>query len=122
MTQYDPEAPEGTQSAVATETPAATPAVPKKTREEELTEMFPVGTQIVFVRTEFAGSRGEVTGTKTVGLGQTYIAAKVTHFKSGLPREGDRIKELLTLPGSIQVYVAPPEPEPAEEMAVAPTE
>jgi hypothetical protein len=80
---------------------------PKPTREEELLAQFPADSIIMFTRTEFAGQQGVVLGTKSVGLGQTYLSVRVTHFKNGTPRPEDRQKELLTLPTSVEHYTPP---------------
>jgi hypothetical protein len=92
--QYDP-APESAPA------PAAPAAAPKLTPAEELARDFPPGTQIKFLRTEYAGQYGEVVGTKTVGLGQTYLQVRTTHYKNGTQRPVDRQKLVLTLRTSI---------------------
>jgi hypothetical protein len=62
----------------------------------------------MFTRTEFAGQQGLILGAKSVGLGQTYLQARVTHFKNGQERPADRQKELLTLPTSVEHFTPPP--------------
>jgi len=103
----------GTPEAAATE-----PA--KETRAERLAREWPTGQLVEFVKTEWKGGQGQITGVED-RRGVAYVAVDVEVYVNGRRRTGDAVKHVLIREDSVQAiteYRAEPaaavSPEPVE--------